>query len=237
MGNPAQKRDGVARRGALIEHHADDQDAGEARLPGSVVDLMQADAEPVLVQAVEAAGEAVGEADAGVDALRLDSDQDPVVMADIVVVVAAVQATAHHRRAAARRIAQAGIRVFRDRALEGDFQAVGQAVQFLPDVGRIRLKRSLGVPEAEGEGPAFAAAAVGPAARRFEKAFSHLLADIVGTSPAFQDIDTPWLGHSPASPLRRVMVLPVAFDRQSKREHDGCAAAGLHSREGRDYTF
>ena len=49
MGNPAQERDGVARGGALIEHDADDQDAGEARLPGAVVDLMQADAEPVLV--------------------------------------------------------------------------------------------------------------------------------------------------------------------------------------------
>ena len=88
--------------------------------------LMQADAEPVLVHAVEAAGEAIGEADAGIDALGLDGDQDPVVMADVVVVVASVEACAHHRRAAARRIAQAAIRVFRDRALEGDFQAVGK---------------------------------------------------------------------------------------------------------------
>ena len=121
-------------------------------------------------------------------------------MADIVVVVAAVQAIAHHRRAAAWRIAQVGIRVFRDRALEGDFQAVGQAVQLLPDIGCPSPKSGLGVLEAEGEGPAFPAATEGPAARCLEKAFGHLLADIVGTAPTLQDIDTPRLRHRPLSP-------------------------------------
>src|SRR5262245_14889127 len=67
----AQELDRLARRCALVEHHADDEDADEARLPGLLIDHMQADAQPVLVHAVDAARETIGEADAGVHTLGL----------------------------------------------------------------------------------------------------------------------------------------------------------------------
>ena len=237
MRDPPQQRDGFARRGALIEHDAHDQDADEARPRRRLAHLVQADAEPVLVHAVDAAGEAVGEADAGMDALGLDGDQDPVVVADVVVVVASVETRAHHRRAAARRIAQAAVGIFRDRALERNFQAVGKAVQLLPDIGRPGFQGGLGVPEAEGEGPALLAARIGAAARRPQEGFGELLADVIGTSPAFQHIDAPRLGHSlHAPPVCPGMLSPIAVDRQSSGRHNRSAMAGLHRPAGGRYT-
>jgi hypothetical protein len=49
----------------LVEHDADDQDADEARLPGHLIDLMQPDAEPVFVHAVDPAGERAADSAAG----------------------------------------------------------------------------------------------------------------------------------------------------------------------------
>src|ERR1700716_1349057 len=203
--NASQQLDRVARRGALVEHHADDQHADEARLPGCLVDLMQADAESVFVHAIDAAGEPLRKADAGVDAFRLNGDQHLVIASSVVIVVAAVQTRGHHRRAAARRIAQSSIRVLRDRTLKGDFQAIGKAVQFLPDVGGIGFQRGFGVLETESEGTPLLAAREGPAAQCLEKTFGGLFAHVIGTSPAFQDIDTPRLDHR--LPLRHTATL------------------------------
>ena len=80
--------------------------------------------------------------------------------------------------------------------------------------GWLDASGGLGVPDAEGEGPAFLATRIGAAARRLEKAFGELLADIVGTSPALQHVDSPCLDH--LSTLRP--FVPACCCRQRDRQ-------------------
>jgi cytochrome c551/c552 len=53
----AQQVDRLGRRGALIEHHANDHDAGKSRQPRADAYAMQADDQATLVQSVEPARE------------------------------------------------------------------------------------------------------------------------------------------------------------------------------------
>ena len=128
-------------------------------------------------------------------AFRLDGDQGGIISARTVVVIAPVERIGHDRGASTPRKAQAGVGVLGNGPLQRNLEAVCQSVQFFPDIRRVGAKCGLRVFQDEAERLLPLAPVKSGSARGFQKAFGHLLADVIGASSALQHVHSPWLDH------------------------------------------
>jgi hypothetical protein len=79
--------------------------------------------------------------------------------------------------------------------LQWNVETVCQSVQFFPDIRRVGAERRLRLFQNETEWLVPLAPVKRRSASGFQKAFGHLLADVIGASSALQHVHSPWFVH------------------------------------------